>query len=197
MAEIFVIKNDTAGDIELKDFGIIIGPGVSVDLRSQEKAKASTELDTKLAAGDLVRVIDSVEVGYAQAYACCASCKNWLLPLSDGSSDIEGDTTIYMASFGFRSTEAHAQTRMPNCKVRAINIYVSVNTTLGVSTVTLRKNGIATALTFTIGVGATGWFRGTDGIDFADGDLLSVQIVVGSNSAKIISLGGGCVEVQS
>lgn len=197
MAEIFVVKNKTAGDIELKDFGVIIGPDLSVDLKSTERAKASAELDGYLSGGDLVRVIGDVEVAYAQAFVCCAGCKNWILPLSDGSQDNAGDQTFYMVYNGHQATEAEAQTRMPASKVRAVNIYVSENTLIGASTVKLRKNGQDTNLTFQIGAGATGLIRGTDEIAFADGDLLSVSMALGANGGKIISFGQGSVEVQS
>lgn len=55
MAKVFEVYNDTASSIELKDFGIVIPAGAFVDLGDFEKAKLSSELETFIQNGDLVR----------------------------------------------------------------------------------------------------------------------------------------------
>ena len=66
LREVYVVKNNTVSDIELKDFGIVITPGEIVELGEYDKAVMSTELYDLLTSGDLVRYIDNIEVTDAQ-----------------------------------------------------------------------------------------------------------------------------------
>ena len=85
-----------------------------------------------------------------------------------------GNQTIFAHIGGdpaITATEAKAQIRMPKCNLKAIEGYCYHAASDCILTV--RKNGIGTALTGT--VDATGRFRFTDSIAFADGDLFSLE----------------------
>jgi hypothetical protein len=60
--EIFKIKNISTGDVELKDFGIIIPSGMTVELDDYDKAVLSDELYTLFTLNVLVRVINGTIV---------------------------------------------------------------------------------------------------------------------------------------
>lgn len=75
----------------------------------------------------------------------------------------------------YTTNEANAQVRMRKSKVVAISGNVSAYS--GTVTMTVRKNGVATAITCTIS--ATGQQTVTGDVDFADGDLISVAFSVG------------------
>jgi len=62
LREIFIVKNNSIEDIELKDFGIIISSGETVDLYEYDKAVISEELYNYLSGGTLSRYIDGIEV---------------------------------------------------------------------------------------------------------------------------------------
>jgi hypothetical protein len=67
--EVFLIKNITASDVELKDFGLIISSGSTIELQNFDKAILSNELDYYLSGNTLVRVVDGNIVDYANAYS--------------------------------------------------------------------------------------------------------------------------------
>jgi hypothetical protein len=62
LREIFIVKNNSVEDIELKEFGVVIAPGESIDLYEYDKAVISEELYNYLSNGTLSRYIDGVEV---------------------------------------------------------------------------------------------------------------------------------------
>jgi hypothetical protein len=62
LREIFVVKNNTTNDIELKDFGIIISSGQTVELAEYDKSVISNELYNLLISGDLTRYINNLPV---------------------------------------------------------------------------------------------------------------------------------------
>lgn len=68
MSELFVVKNKTVADIELLDMGIVLPPGVEIELGSIEQAILSSALSALLLSGDVVRVIDGVELDPAFAF---------------------------------------------------------------------------------------------------------------------------------
>lgn len=66
--EVFIIHNVSTNQIELQDFGVKIPQDVSIDLANFDQAYLSSEVDTYLASGDLIRFIDGVSVGYSDAF---------------------------------------------------------------------------------------------------------------------------------
>jgi hypothetical protein len=74
---------------------------------------------------------------------------------------------------------------MPACHVTRLRIYVSNNTVTLPSTFTIRNNGVATPITLTVPISGTGAFVATGSVSFADGDLLSVQGIIGNNGVSI------------
>lgn len=78
-----------------------------------------------------------------------------------------------------------------------LQIRVASNTTtLADTVVTVRKNGVDTALTFTIPAGVGGTFTNTsDSVAFADGDYSTANIVVGASGAGSLTYIVGAVQV--
>ncbi len=71
MPEVFVVKNKSGAPLDIKDFGFgQIPDNESVDLGDLFKAKRSTEVNGLLDSGDLVRVMNGVEVPYSRAFCC-------------------------------------------------------------------------------------------------------------------------------
>lgn len=67
MTDIYVVRNDSGGSIELKDFGMVIPDTVEVDLEDFSKAILSAELQALIQADDLVRVVSGVDIPKANA----------------------------------------------------------------------------------------------------------------------------------
>jgi len=65
---VFIVRNKTEEPIELCGFGVLLPPGQEYDLGSRDRAVMCSEIAPMLAAGDIARVIDGVEVPYAQAF---------------------------------------------------------------------------------------------------------------------------------
>lgn len=90
--------------------------------------------------------------------------------------------TVYLCSGtgAFNAAnEGVTQQKMPKCLVTRLRIYINNNTITGATTFTLRKNGVSQAITFSIAAGGTGAFESTGAVSFNDGDLLSIQGVIG------------------
>ena len=60
--EVFVVKNNSENDIELKDFGVIIPSGVTFELGEYDKCVMSDELYHYLTGGTLSRFVDGEEI---------------------------------------------------------------------------------------------------------------------------------------
>lgn len=60
--EVFIVKNVSESEVELKDFGIIIPSGITTDLYDYYKSIASDELYNHISGGTLVRVIEGTEI---------------------------------------------------------------------------------------------------------------------------------------
>jgi hypothetical protein len=69
MAEVFIVKNTTASPIEIRDFGIVVGPGILADLGNLDRAILSVELAALLISGALVRCVDGVEMSVERAHS--------------------------------------------------------------------------------------------------------------------------------
>lgn len=182
MSDVFLVRNDSGEDVELKSFGLIIGDGLSVDLCCFDKACRCSELDSLLSSGDLVRVIDGIDMPYARAFIKGMTAS--LIPVSGYPAIIGGNQTGFLrilgGDLGISAIENYNQVRMPACTIKGISgIAHSYSSDL---TLTIRKNGEDTSLTGTIT--EDGSFRFTGSVDFADGDLLSIGFST--------SPGGGC-----
>lgn len=71
MSEAFVVRNDSGGDLELKDFGVVIPDGETAELGHNDRVFLSSELDGLLQSEDLVRVVGGEDVPYSQSKKCC------------------------------------------------------------------------------------------------------------------------------
>jgi len=109
-----------------------------------------------------------------------------------------GAQTIYCAYHGSYSSayETSAQVPMPKCKVKKITINIISNTLGSASTLTLRKNGASTGVTITINAGQTGQLSVNCDVQFNEGDLLSIEIVVGGTNAQRLGIRGGLVWLE-
>ena len=93
-------------------------------------------------------------------------------------------TVFYNMPGGAFAAEATTQVKMPKCQVTRMRIVFSANTLNSSSTIALRKNGVATAISITQAAATTTTSESTGTIAFADGDLLSVRGVLGGTSGQ-------------
>lgn len=105
MGDAFIVKNNSGGSIELKDFGVVIPDGVTIELCCFQKAILSSELDGFLASEDLARVINEVEVAYAMAYTPeCPCVLSGTDTIANGTSSKTVTIGITMADANYRVT---------------------------------------------------------------------------------------------
>lgn len=110
----------------------------------------------------------------------------FVMPVWDTYGGSLGNGTNFMVIGGdaaITATESRAQVRMLKGKIKGISGNIS---SIGSSIVmTVRKNGVATLLTGT--VTSTGRFHITSGgpIDFADGDLVSIEYTVSGGTTTV------------
>ena len=104
--EIFVVYNASTNDVEIKDFGIVILPDVSIDLVDYDNAYVSDEVDYYLSTGDLVRFINGASVGYEDAYS--QTSDNLVI---DGSLYLPqvGDLEVYSETWNQRHTNSFSE----------------------------------------------------------------------------------------
>jgi hypothetical protein len=109
-----------------------------------------------------------------------------------------GAQTIYCAYHGGYSSgyESSAQVPMPKCRIKRVTINIGSNTLNSASTLTLRKNGASTGVTITIGAGQTGQLSVNCDVQFNEGDLLSIEIVLGGTSGQGLGIRGGVVWLE-
>jgi hypothetical protein len=83
----------------------------------------------------------------------------------------------------FASTEVDVQRPIQFiARASLANVYVSANATSGNSVFTLRKNGVDTAITITVGAAATGFFEDTTNtVDFLPTDQVDWKVVTGAS----------------
>ena len=67
MSDIYVVRNDSGGTIELKDFGISIPDTVEHELGDFDKAIESAELQALIQSDDLIRIVSGVDIPKANA----------------------------------------------------------------------------------------------------------------------------------
>ena len=68
LREVFIVRNVTGYEIELKDFGLLIPAGETVDIGEYDNAVISDELYSYILIGDIVRVIDGNDIEIDNAY---------------------------------------------------------------------------------------------------------------------------------
>jgi len=109
-----------------------------------------------------------------------------------------GAQTIYCAYHGSYSSgyESSAQVPMPKCKIKKVTINIRSNNLNSASTLTLRKNGASTGVTITIDAGQTGQLSVNCDVQFNEGDLLSIEIVLGGTSGQGLGIRGGVVWLE-
>lgn len=93
-------------------------------------------------------------------------------------------TIFYNMPGGAFAAEANTQVKMPKCQVTRMRIVFSANTLSSATTIALRKNGVATAISITQAATIATASESTGTIAFADGDLLSVRGVLGGTSGQ-------------
>lgn len=107
------------------------------------------------------------------------------------SSGITFGSTRYIWLWGAllspTATESGAQSIMPrNGSTLRLYAKASVNTLNDSTTVTIRKNGVSTALTVTIPAGSTSLQTNLSNIvSFTAGDLLCIEVIAGGTSGSI------------
>ena len=89
---------------------------------------------------------------------------------------------------GAFATETNASVKMPKCQVTRMRIVFSTNTLNSATTIALRKNGVATAISITQAAATATASESTGTIAFADGDLLSVRAVLGGTSGQLFGV---------
>lgn len=97
---------------------------------------------------------------------------------SQGSNSA-GNQTLYCGPQGEFTTEAEAQIRMEKSEVLRLTINTTGNTLNTNSTLQVRKNGIAAGAAITINATTPGRQTLVLSQSFADGDLFSVELVLG------------------
>ena len=112
-----------------------------------------------------------------------------------GSYADVGGGTYYMCRSGLYTSayESSAQEKFTKCMIKAMRFHVTLNEQNSDSTFTLRKNGVDTDISVTVGAGETGWFEGTGNVEVADGDLICVKCVFGGATAQDFGFRGGVV----
>lgn len=110
---------------------------------------------------------------------------------STGTAQAQG-LTRYLAPGATMPTtaltvEADAQIIVPVAgTISMMSAYVTANTLSGAATLTLRVNGAASALTISIGAGATGQFtNSTNSVSVAAGDKIAIERVTAAGSGSI------------
>ena len=119
----------------------------------------------------------------------------WAFPAFN-SGNYAGAQTGYANYLSLWVSETAAQIKVPKCRITKIRVNVLSNTTITASTLTLRKNAADTTITGTIPAVGTGQYEFTGSIDFAEGDLMCIKIVIGDNAAKVLGIYGGTVVME-
>lgn len=109
---------------------------------------------------------------------------------------LAGNQTGYLAEWGSYSVESSAQTRMPACTLKRLTLNVSSNTIAGDTVYTVRKNGVDTGLTLTFGNAESGRKTIATDVSFSDGDLMSLEAVIGGTGGSSIFLKEASLEVE-
>lgn len=107
-----------------------------------------------------------------------------------GSTTVAAGVTTYLpvgAPVPYVTTEADAKQAWRTAGVFGrLRVVVSANSLSGACTVTLRKNGAASALTFSISAAATGAFSDVDTVTVGAGDEFCIEIAAAAGSGTIL-----------
>ena len=113
-------------------------------------------------------------------------------------ADVGGETDFpHRAGMATSAYESMAQTKFPKCTIKEIRFHVVLNEQTDVSTITLRKNGVDTAITVSVPATTTGWFSATGSVDVAENDLISIGAVFGGIPANDFGFRGGDIVYES
>lgn len=101
------------------------------------------------------------------------------LPFNTGSAGVVGGTTRYLTWGTVAAAEANAQFPVSRfTRVRRLRVEPTTNTLNGTCVITIRKEGVATALTVTVPAGSTAVQTLLTGFsEFSEGDNLSIEAV--------------------
>lgn len=105
-----------------------------------------------------------------------------------GGANIVGGQTGYFASWGSYSARDGAESRFPKCRAIALNMNVTTNTLNSESTFEIIKNGEGTGIIVTYATEEIGRKRATGEVEIADGDLITIEGVLGGNGGQAIYL---------
>jgi hypothetical protein len=162
------------------------GAGVPVDFVEDPKLLfAGMDLLTLAAASATVGLINAVIKVKSADPTIYDPC-----PLLFSARNQLQNTTVFSGGFGgnnaFNATEAKVQIAMPACIVRNLRASADVAPPAGQTvTLTLRKNGVDTALTCQITNGGgrpASDVSGSHAVVFAAGDLLSIKSVTSATT---------------
>lgn len=117
------------------------------------------------------------------------------VPITE-SAALSGNQIGYLNYAGSFTTESTSQVRLPAGTLKAITVNISSNSLGGATTLTARKNGVATAIAITVGAGATGQMRATGSVAWADGDLFALEANIGGTGGQSITFRGGTLELD-
>ena len=118
-----------------------------------------------------------------------------MILLGDGTG-LSGGQTGYLAPWGAYGVESSAQFRSPACTLKRLTIFVSTNEIEDDTVYTINKNGVATGLTVTFGSAETGRKTIATDVSIADGDLLSLEVVIGGNPSDGIFYKEASIEME-
>ena len=104
-----------------------------------------------------------------------------------------GGATCFPTRVGLATSayETSAQTKFPKCTIKEIRFNVFLYEQNAARTITVRKNGVDTAITVSVPATTTGWFSATGTVDVAENDLISIKAVFGGAAAQDFGFRGG------
>jgi len=111
--------------------------------------------------------VDGVDVsGYIHGFM------QWM-----GTGYISAGSSMFLEPYGVTGTEEYGQYPVPNPSVaKAVYVNVVANTLDASATITIRKNGVDTAISITVGAGVTGVLSASGAVSFSAGDLISIIV---------------------
>jgi len=152
---------------------------------------------TRLPAGTDGQYLKTQGAGKNPVWANVSVTKEIVIPMFNGSTPAGGQTAYFNYWGGYASGyESSAQLKVIAGTITKLRINITANDLNSDSTITLRKNGADTSITGTITAGETGQLEFTGSVSVADGDLISVEIVIGGNSSQSLSIRGGSVVME-
>jgi len=122
--------------------------------------------------------------------------KSWIFPVFN-EANLAGSQTGYFCYWGSYTVAGSAEVQLPKARITKVRIHITTNTTSTDSTLTLLRNGAATGITGVIGAGATGFFEFIGNEQYAEGDRVTVEIVIGGTPAHACYVRGGTIVMEA